>query len=148
MMVSPILALVAAITAGPVPLRGAPVSRARSVIRPDTAGTDTLVTIEGLVRDVACAVQNPAATATRFNLQCTRDCAKRGSPLIILGANGVLYVPMSRVIPDSSERNRLMPFLGKYVRVKGTVFERSGLHAVTIASIEEVKGVHLITDAQ
>lgn len=136
-MVSPILVLIAAITAGPAP-----------VTRPDTAGTDSLRTIEGLVRDVACAVQNPAATATRFNLQCTQECAKRGSPLIILGADGVLYVPMSTAIPDSSERNRLLPFLGKYVRVKGTVFERSGLHALAIASVEELKGVHLITDAQ
>ncbi len=36
----------------------------------------------------------------------------------------------------------------KFVRVKGTVLERSGLHAITIASIEEVLGIHLITDAQ
>jgi len=73
---------------------------------------------------------------------------ERGSPLIILGADGVLYVPMSTAIPDSSQRSRLLPFPGKFVRVNGTVFEQSGLHAITIASIEEVPGIHLITDAQ
>jgi hypothetical protein len=115
---------------------------------PRPANQDTLATIEGLIRDVACAVQNPAATATRFNLQCTQDCAKRGSPLILLGADGVLYVPMSTGIPDSSQRSRLLPFLGKYVRVRGTVFERAGLHAIAIDSIAVVPGVHLVTDAQ
>ncbi len=132
-------AIIVAITTGQASVLPGPVRYA--------AHEDTLVTVDGLVLDVACAVQNPA-TATRFNLQCAQDCVELGSPLIILGADGVLYVPMSTAIPDSSQRSRLLRFLGKFVRVKGTVLERSGLHAITIASIEEVLGIHLITDAQ
>jgi hypothetical protein len=36
-----------------------------------------------------------------------------------------------------------MPFVGKYVRVTGQVFERAGTHAIAIQEIHEVKNVHL-----
>src|SRR5689334_11239733 len=42
------------------------------------------MTIEGAVRDLACPVQNPAGTATNFDLKCTLDCVRHGSPIIIL----------------------------------------------------------------
>jgi hypothetical protein len=51
-------------------------------------------------------------------------------------------------MPDIDQREKLMPFLGKYVRVAGQVFERAGTHAIAIKQIEELKGVHLITDAE
>jgi hypothetical protein len=51
-------------------------------------------TIEGLVRDVSCPIQNPAATATAFNLKCALECARLGSPLIILDQDGYIYVPI------------------------------------------------------
>src|SRR5437773_10249234 len=53
-------------------------------------------TIEGLVRDVACPIQN-----------------------------------------------LVMPFVGKYVRASGIVFERTGTHAIVITEIKEVKEVHV-----
>jgi hypothetical protein len=36
-----------------------------------------------------------------------------------------------------------MPFLGKYVRVSGAVYERKGTHAIVISGIKELKDVHL-----
>ena len=45
--------------------------------------------IEGLVRDIACPIQNKEATATTFNLSCAIQCARRGSPLIILTKEAV-----------------------------------------------------------
>jgi hypothetical protein len=116
-----------------------------------TTQTETpvvLTTIEGLVRDVACPIQNKEATATKFNLKCAQDCAKLGSPLIVLTQDGTLYTPISDVMPDQDQRQRLMPFLGKYVRVKGQVFERGGTHAITIKQIDELKDVPLITNAE
>jgi hypothetical protein len=105
-------------------------------------------TIEGLVRDIACPLQNPAASATAFNLKCALDCAKNGSPLIILTSKGEIYVPISESMPDKDQRQRLVPFVGKYVQATGTVYERSGTRAIAITEIHERKDVHLITDAQ
>jgi hypothetical protein len=104
--------------------------------------------VEGLVRDVACPIQNKEATATKFNLKCAEDCARLGSPLIVLTQDGVLYTPISELMPDKDQRQRLMPFLGKYVRVTGPIFERNGTHAIAIRTIEELKNVHLITNAE
>lgn len=107
-----------------------------------------IVTIEGLVRDIACPIQNKEATARQFNLKCAQDCAKLGSPLIILTDDGILYTPISQSMPDNDQRQRLLPFLGKYVRVSGQVFERAGTHAIAIKEIVELKDVHLITNAE
>jgi hypothetical protein len=103
--------------------------------------------VEGLVRDISCAIQNKAATATNLNLTCALECARNGSPLIILSKDGVLYVPISSSMPDKDQRQRLMPFVGKYVKVTGTVYERSGTHAIAIDQIVEMKDVHVVTDA-
>jgi hypothetical protein len=114
----------------------------------DTARPSVTTTIEGLVRDISCPIQNKAATATVFNLKCAQDCARLGSPLIILTNDGVLYTPISASMPDEDQRQRLMPFLGKYVRVTGQVFERTGTHAIAISEIHEMKSVHLVTNAE
>lgn len=101
------------------------------------------VTIEGLVRDIACPMQNLDGDATHLSLQCVRDCVKAGSPIGILTKNGELYLPISEKMPDYSQRDKLMPFLGKYVRVKGISFERRGTHAIVITDIKEMKEVRL-----
>jgi hypothetical protein len=115
-----------------------------------SADTDTppATTIEGLVRDIACPIQNKEATATKFNLKCAQDCARLGSPLIVLTEDGTLYTPISESMPDQDQRQRLMPFLGKYVRVTGPVYERNGTRAIAIKTIEEMKDVHLTTNAE
>jgi hypothetical protein len=105
------------------------------------------VTVEGLVRDIACPIQNSAATATNFNLQCALDCAKRGSPLIILTKTGRMYFPISDSMPDVDQHQKLMPYIGKYVQATGIVYERNGTRAIAISQIKELKNVHLTTDA-
>ena len=115
---------------------------------PPPDGPVKMAAIEGLVRDVACPIQNKEATARTFNLKCAQDCAKLGSPLIILTDDGTLYTPISESIPDTDQRQRLMPFVGKYIRVRGQVFERGGTHGIAIKDITELKDVHLVTDAQ
>lgn len=103
-------------------------------------------TIAGLVRDIACPIQNLEAKATDFNLQCALECARHGSPLIIQTADGDLYIPISDSMPDTDQREKLMPFVGKYVRASGTVYERKGTRAIVIGEIKEVKDVKLTTD--
>src|SRR5579862_8244920 len=105
------------------------------------------MTIEGAVRDLACPVQNPAGSATSFSLQCTLDCVKHGSPIIILTKAGLIYFPISADMPDSGQREKMMPFVGKYVQATGPVFTRNGTRAIAITQIKELKSVQLDTDA-
>ena len=41
-----------------------------------------------------------------------------------------------------------MPFVGKYVRVNGIVFERNGTHAIVITEITEMKEVHVTLEGE
>jgi hypothetical protein len=112
------------------------------------ASHQSKMTIEGLVRDIACPIQNLEATATHLSMKCLQACAKNGSPLVILTKDGELYSPISGNMPDTDQRQRLMPFLGKYVQATGTVYERKGTHAIVINEIHELKDVHLIVEDQ
>jgi hypothetical protein len=114
----------------------------------DSPSHETKATIEGLVRDIACPIQNLEATATHLSMKCLRECAKNGSPLVILTKDGELYLPISDKMPDTDQRQVLMPFLGKYVRASGTVYERKGTRAIVIAKIEELKDVPLKIEDQ
>ncbi|MBS1841885.1 MAG: hypothetical protein JSS69_11555 [Acidobacteria bacterium] len=105
------------------------------------------VTIEGAVRDLACPIQNPASSATSFSGQCNLDCVKHGSPIIILTKEGLIYFPISRDMPDSDQREKMMPFVGKYVQAIGPAFMRNGTRAIAITQIKELKSVPMDTDA-
>src|ERR1700732_2291466 len=114
----------------------------------ETGSHESKATIEGLVRDIACPIQNLEATATHLNMKCLLECARKGSPLVILTKDGNLYLPISEQMPDTDQRQKLMPFLGKYVRARGTVYERKGTRAIVINEIEELKEVHLTIEDQ
>ena len=50
-------------------------------------------TIEGLVRDIACPIQNLDGNATHLSMKCVLGCVRAGSPLVILTKDGDLYLP-------------------------------------------------------
>jgi len=106
------------------------------------------VTIEGLVRDMACPIQNLDGNATSLSLKCARACVRAGSPIAILTREGDLYQPISDKMPDYSQMKNLMPFVGKYVRATGIAFERKGTRAIVIAEIKEMKEVHVTVDEE
>jgi hypothetical protein len=106
------------------------------------------VTIEGLVRDMACPIQNLDGKPTSLSLKCARACVRAGSPIAILTRDGDLYQPISDKMPDYSQMKKLMPFVGKYVRANGVAFERNGTHAIVIAEIKEMKEVHVTIDEE
>ena len=111
---------------------------------PGERANESTATIEGLVRDIACPIQNLDSTATtHISEKCVLACVRGGSPLAILTKEGDLYLPISDKMPDSDQRGKLMPFVGKYVRASGEVFERKGTRAIVIAEIKEIKSVHL-----
>jgi hypothetical protein len=95
----------------------------------------TKQTVEGLVRDIACPIQNHKSTSRDFNLQCALDCARQGSPLIILTDDGTIYIPTSEQMPDKSERAKLLPLVGKRVKATGLVYERNGTHSISIVDL-------------
>lgn len=103
--------------------------------------------ISGLVRDIACPIQNKESTARHFNRDCALSCARMGSPLAILTDDGTMYLPISESMPDTDQRSKLMPFVGKYVRAVGDVYERKGLHAVVLREIKEDTSVQIKGDA-
>ncbi len=75
--------------------------------------------------------------------KCVEDCVKGGSPLVILTNDDRLYFPISAKMPDTDQRRVLMPFVGKYVRASGIVFERTGTHAIVITDIKEMKEIRV-----
>ena len=46
---------------------------------------------------------------------------------------------ISAKMPDTDQRQVLMPFVGKYVRASGIVFARTETHAIVITGIKEKK---------
>lgn len=95
----------------------------------------TQVTVSGYVRDIACLMKfNEALKPTN---DCAIMCARAGSPLVLVTKKGVIYTPISASIPDTSEREKLMPFVGTYVRVKAEMYERSGIKAIVIEQIQK-----------
>jgi DNA/RNA endonuclease YhcR with UshA esterase domain len=67
---------------------------------------------------------------------------------VILTPGGELYIPISDQMPDVDQRQKLMPLLGRYVRVSGGVYQRKGTRTIKIKNIEELKDVHLTIEDQ
>jgi hypothetical protein len=65
---------------------------------------ESQATIKGLVRDIACPIQNKVATARAFNLKCALECVRAGSPIVIQTDDGTLYLPISTSMPDEDQR--------------------------------------------
>jgi len=104
---------------------------------PKNSQDSDAVTVEGLVRDIACPIQNNKSTATEFSMDCVTKCAKAGSPLGILTKEGIILLSLTRSMPDTGQQ-QLLPFVGKYVQATGREFLRNGVHGI------EIKEIHAI----
>lgn len=90
-------------------------------------------TIKGYVIDSACTfVKN---LKKPISSECAIACAKAGSPLVILGDDGMIYWPISAEVPAPGQNERLMPFAGQRVTVRGTVYQKGGSRAIVINKI-------------
>jgi hypothetical protein len=96
-------------------------------------------TVEGLVRDIACPLQNKKSTSTSYSKECITTCLKSGSPLGILTSEGDVYVPVTQSMPDMGQ-DALKPFVGEHVKATGKVFLRNGTHAIEISEIHQLPG--------
>jgi hypothetical protein len=99
----------------------------------------TAGSVTGYVRDIACPFRNRSKeSAHPPDDSCVKACAKAGAPLGIITPDGTIYNVISHTMPETDERQRLMPYLAKTVRASGRVFERNGAHAIAIDKIEVV----------
>jgi hypothetical protein len=94
------------------------------------------VSITGYVRDSGCVHRFHEVVKPLPN-GCVEACVRGGSPLVILTADEKVYHPISGEIPDVDVRPRLLPFVGKFVRVTGHVYERGGSNAISLEKVEE-----------
>jgi hypothetical protein len=95
---------------------------------------ESVVTVRGYVLDSACAfVKNLEKPVSR---DCALACGKAGSPLVILGDDGIIYWPISSAMPATGQNSLLMKFTGQKVIANGKVFERSGSRAMVIEKVE------------
>ncbi len=80
----------------------------------------TAGTITGYVRDIACLLRNPKAGAatTPLTQDCLQKCVRGGSSIGMLTEEVSLYLP--------------------YVKASGKLFERGGLHAISVEKSEVI----------
>ena len=95
-------------------------------------------TVQGYVLDSACAFTK--GLEKPISRDCALACAKAGSPLVILTANGTIYWPIADTTPSSGQNEKLVPFAGQKVTATGKVYERSGSRAFVIEKIEPLAG--------
>jgi hypothetical protein len=99
------------------------------------AEKETGKTVSGWVLDSACAFTK--SLSKPISRECALACAKKGSPLVILQDDGTIYWPISESMLAVGQNERLMPFVGKRVTVRGKLFTRGGSHALIIEKIHE-----------
>lgn len=92
------------------------------------------VTVKGYVLDSACAFTK--GLSKPISAQCAEACAKAGSPLVILTADGNIYWPIADSTPSSGQNEKLLPFAGQKVTASGKVYQRGGSKALVIEKIE------------
>lgn len=100
------------------------------------SSAEKTTTVKGYVLDSACAftknLEKPISS------DCAVSCAKAGSPLVILADDGKIYLPISKEMPAKGQNATLMKWAGQKVMATGSVYERSGSHAIVIEKIEAV----------
>ena len=96
------------------------------------------VSVVGYVRDSGCVHRFHEVVKPLPN-GCVEACVRGGSPLVVLTKDEKVYHPISAEMPDVDVRGKLMPFVGKLVKVTGHVYNRGGSNAISLEQIEEVK---------
>jgi len=102
---------------------------------PKDAGVSTIV---GDVRDSACVHRFHEVVKPLPN-GCVQACVRAGSPLVVLTRDEKIYHPISAEMPDLDVRGKLLPFVGKYVKITGHAYNRSGSEAVSVENVEEIR---------
>src|SRR5215471_16072167 len=73
-------------------------------------------TIVGYVRDSGCVHRFHEVVKPLPN-GCLQACVRAGSPLVLLTRDEKVYQPISPDMPDVDVRAKLLPFVGKLVKI-------------------------------
>ncbi len=95
------------------------------------------VTIVGYVRDSGCVHRFHEVVKPLPN-GCVEACARGGSPLVLLTKDERVYHPISAEMPDVDVRPKLLPFLGKLVKISGHIYARGDSNAISLERIQMV----------
>jgi len=99
-----------------------------------TNSTGKSILVKGYVIDSACAFTK--GLNKPISRRCAQACAKSGSPLVILADSGTVYWPIADTTPAIGQNEKLLPFAGQKVTVRGKVFQRGGSSALVVEKIE------------
>lgn len=91
------------------------------------------ITVSGWVIDSACAYTK--GLDKPIGVACAKECAKNGSPLVILRDDGTIFLPIDGKTPSGSQNSKLLPYAGERVTVTGKDYVRNGSHGVVIEKI-------------
>lgn len=94
--------------------------------------------IVGYVRDSGCVHRFHEVVKPLPN-GCVEACVRAGSPLVVLTKNEQVYHPISAEMPDVDVRQKLLPYVGKLVKITGHIYSRGGSNAISLEQIEVVK---------
>jgi len=94
--------------------------------------------IIGYVRDSECVYRFHEIVKPLPN-GCVEACVRGGSSLVILTKQEEVYHPISPEMPAKDIRSKLLPFVGKLVKMSGTIYSRGGAKAIAVERIEELK---------
>ena len=94
--------------------------------------------IVGYVRDSGCVHRFHEVIKPLPN-GCVEACVRGGSPLVVLTKDEQVYHPISAEMPDVDVRQKLLPFVGKLVKITGHIYGRGGSNAISLERIEEIK---------
>jgi len=100
--------------------------------------TEKEASIVGYLRDSGCVHRFHEVVKPLPN-GCVEACVRAGSPLVVLTKNEQVYHPISAEMPDIDVRQKLLPFIGKLVKITGHVYSRGGSNTISLEQIEEVK---------
>lgn len=92
----------------------------------------------GFVRDSGCVHRFHEVVKPLPN-GCVEACVRGGSPLVVLTKNEQVYHPFSADMPDVDVREKLLPYVGKLVKITGHVYSRGGSNEISLEQIVEVK---------
>jgi hypothetical protein len=93
-------------------------------------------TVMGKLKDIKCATDGKVDDAGADSDACATACAKRGEAMAIVAKDGV-YIITGKFAADKNEK--VIPFIGKQLEVKGVVTEKDGKKMIDISSIAEAK---------
>ncbi|WP_245632139.1 hypothetical protein [Edaphobacter aggregans] len=114
-------------------VRGSLVLLASALLAPVYASEPSTVTVSGWVIDSACAYKK--GLEKPIGVACAKECAKNGSPLVILREDGTIFLPIDGKTPSASQNPKLLPYAGERVTVTGKAYERNGSHALVIEKV-------------